>query len=75
MSDTNWYEGEFKNGNYDGKGLRHYRSGSKYLGDWKNGKPNGSGIMLFSNNDVHINFCFAYKWYISMFHQSNKCIQ
>ena len=32
------YEGEFKDGKTDGKGILTWKSGTSYAGDFKNGK-------------------------------------
>ena len=37
------YEGELKNGCYDGIGIIYYKSGNKYEGEFKNGVVNGIG--------------------------------
>ena len=33
------YEGEWKDGKYDGQGTETYSSGWKWLGEWREGKP------------------------------------
>ena len=36
-SDGDKYEGYFKNGLFDGKGIYYYNNGNRYEGDYKNG--------------------------------------
>jgi hypothetical protein len=38
------YEGEFKNGYFDGNGILYFANGNKYLGEFKNDKRHGNGI-------------------------------
>ena len=38
------YEGEFKNGKFDGCGNETLQNGNSYLGEWKNDLKNGRGI-------------------------------
>jgi hypothetical protein len=55
--DKSYYEGEFKNDNYEGKGtFEFYEFGGpydayelkwKYEGEWKNGQKNGRGIQTY----------------------------
>ena len=37
------YVGEWKNGRYDGQGIRTYSDESKYVGEWKDGQYHGQG--------------------------------
>ena len=41
----NKYEGDFRNGKPEGKGIMYFKNGDRYEGDYKNGKPEGNGIM------------------------------
>jgi hypothetical protein len=43
------YEGDFKNGNPDGKGYCKWDGGEYYEGYWKNGDRSGEGTMVYSN--------------------------
>ena len=44
------YEGEFKEGKIEGKGIRYFcQDDSKYEGEWKNGIFEGKGIMTSKN--------------------------
>ena len=52
-SDGDKYEGDWKNGNMEGKGTYCYNNGDKYDGDWKNDKKEGKGIMCYSNGDKY----------------------
>lgn len=46
--DGSYYEGEFRNGAFNGKGKFFYKlNGMTYDGEWKDGKPNGRGIEVF----------------------------
>jgi len=40
-----FYEGEFQNGMYNGRGTYTFADGSKYLGEFKDGKYNGQGLL------------------------------
>lgn len=50
-----YYEGNFKNGKYHGKGI-WYNPGNGYYyeGDWVNGKSHGQGIARMPNGEVLI---------------------
>ena len=37
------YQGHFKDGDRDGKGLYKFTTGERYDGEWKNSKRNGKG--------------------------------
>jgi len=43
------YEGNFKNGFFEGKGVYYYNNGYRYEGDWKNNKREGDGIMCYQS--------------------------
>ena len=45
------YEGEFKNGKREGKGIMYYNSGNRYEGEFKNGKFEGRGIYYYRDGD------------------------
>ena len=38
------YEGEFKNNDFDGRGIEALKNGQKYEGEWKENIKNGKGI-------------------------------
>ena len=42
--DEDVYEGEWKNGQPDGKGIYTWQNGDKYVGDWREGKQWGMGL-------------------------------
>ena len=46
-----WYEGEFRNDGYNGKGIYYYADGKRYEGDYKNDKSNGKSVYYWSNGD------------------------
>mmetsp|Transcript_4936 Transcript_4936/g.10248 ORF Transcript_4936/g.10248 Transcript_4936/m.10248 type:complete len:458 (-) Transcript_4936:86-1459(-) len=45
-SGTNFYEGQFLEGEITGSGIRHYPDGSSYNGEWVLGEKCGEGVML-----------------------------
>ena len=45
------YVGEFKNGQFDGKGVYTWPNGERYEGAFKNNKRNGKGIFTYPNGD------------------------
>lgn len=47
FTNGNSYEGDFKNGVFDGFGIFTSAKGTKYLGQFKNGKKNGFGTLTF----------------------------
>ena len=48
-----WYEGEFNNGYFHGKGIIEYNNGDKYQGDFENGKAHGFGTYWFTDKSVY----------------------
>ena len=38
------YEGDWRNGNKEGKGIYYYIDGDRYEGDWRNDNMEGNGI-------------------------------
>ena len=45
------YEGEFKNGKREGKGIYYYKDGDRYEGEFKNDKYEGKGIYYYDDGD------------------------
>ncbi len=45
------YEGEFKYGKADGKGIFYYNNGDIYIGEFKNWIKEGYGVYYFQNGD------------------------
>jgi hypothetical protein len=39
--DNDYYQGQFINGEIEGRGTRVWSDGKSYVGDWKNGEKNG----------------------------------
>ncbi len=49
------YEGEWKNGKRDGRGVEFYADGEKkYVGNFKNGKYEGNGTFFHKNGDKYV---------------------
>ena len=48
------YEGEWKNGKWDGQGTFTSPDGRKYVGEWKDEKENGQGTMSLSNGEKYV---------------------
>ncbi len=46
------YDGDLREGRYDGYGKLNYANGDQYMGDWLKGKKWGSGIFKFANGIV-----------------------
>ena len=47
------YEGQFRNGKREGKGIYYYKNGEKYDGECKNGLKEGKGIYYFNNGNKY----------------------
>ena len=45
------YEGDWRNGKKEGKGIYYYNNGDRYEGDWRNDKKDGKGIFYLPNRD------------------------
>ena len=45
------YEGDFKNGQPNGKGIYYFHNGNRYEGDHRGWKREGKGIYYFNNGD------------------------
>jgi len=52
-SESLYYEGEWRNGLINGKGVMSWLNGDFYDGEWRDGLLHGEGIMLFANDDVY----------------------
>ena len=52
--DGEMYEGEFHNGEYNGKGVWHYSDGAKLEGIWEDGFRNGKFHKTFPNGKEYI---------------------
>lgn len=50
-SPYDYYEGEIRNGQPNGRGIFVYNNDDRYEGQVTNGQPNGRGMFLFANND------------------------
>ena len=48
------YEGDWKNGKFDGKGKLVILNVGTYIGEFKNGQLHGQGIIKFSNGDEYL---------------------
>jgi hypothetical protein len=44
-----WYEGDFKDGHFEGRGCYKFSYGASYYGECKGGRFDGRGIFLFSS--------------------------
>jgi len=42
--DSSTYEGLFKNGKMEGRGVKLFANGNRYIGDFKNDNMHGSGV-------------------------------
>ena len=49
------YEGDFKNGLKEGKGIFYYNNGIRKMGDYLKDKPVGKHVALFPNGEVKTN--------------------
>jgi hypothetical protein len=47
------YDGEWKNGFYDGHGIFTWTNGNKYEGQWKDNILNGCGVFTWKNGDKY----------------------
>lgn len=47
------YEGNFKDGKIQGKGILYFSDGNKYIGDWVDHYREGKGKMIFTSGDVY----------------------
>lgn len=50
-SDYDYYRGEIRNGEPNGRGLLVYKNRDRYEGQFRNGMPDGVGMFLFTSGD------------------------
>ena len=50
------YEGEFKNGKREGKGIRYFNNGDREMGDYLNDKPIGKHVLFLNNGEITSKF-------------------
>jgi len=50
----NRYEGDWRNGKYEGKGIYYFNNGDRMMGDYYNDNPIGNHVMLTRNGEVKI---------------------
>jgi tetratricopeptide (TPR) repeat protein len=48
------YEGYWKDGKFEGKGIMVLKSGYRYDGEWKNGERNGFGTTIYTNGEKYV---------------------
>lgn len=48
------YEGEFKDGLFNGWGLYFYRNGDRYEGEFRDDMKNGRGTLIYQNGDRYV---------------------
>lgn len=48
-----FYEGEWKDNAFNGKGTYKFMDGSYYKGDWRHNEKHGVGIYCYSNGDTY----------------------
>ena len=53
-SNGNKYEGDWKNGMFNGQGVSKFISGNDYVGEFKDGKRNGKGIYTWVNGEKYV---------------------
>jgi hypothetical protein len=56
------YVGEFKDGEYDGKGIHTSPNGSEYVGEWKDVKMHGQGTQTLKDEDAGVFAKFKGEW-------------
>ena len=50
------YEGDFKNGKKEGKGIFYFNNGDRQMGDYLNGKPIGKHVLFLNNGEITSKF-------------------
>jgi hypothetical protein len=53
FKDGSVYQGEWRQGQRDGRGIMFYEDGSRYSGDWQNDLPHGKGTKTHSDGCVY----------------------
>jgi hypothetical protein len=48
---TNRYEGEIRNGMYNGRGVYTWANGGRYDGEWRNGVKEGKGVYTWASGN------------------------
>ncbi|MDD5681454.1 MAG: hypothetical protein PHI59_09475, partial [Candidatus Omnitrophica bacterium] len=56
LPDSSVYEGEFRNGLFNGKGKLVWRNSDKFEGEFKDGLVNGKGTFVRHNGEIHEGF-------------------
>ena len=46
------YEGDWKNGIKEGKGIYYWENGDRFEGNWINDNKDGKGIMFYKNGKI-----------------------
>ena len=54
VAGVGWYEGEYKNGKFDGKGSFTFSDGRRYEGQFKNGEKHGKGTFTFPDGRKYV---------------------
>jgi hypothetical protein len=54
LPDSRVYEGDIKDGLFNGQGVLTYRNGTRYEGVFKNGLPEGQGIYIYANGTRYV---------------------
>ena len=54
VAGVGWYEGEYKNGKFDGKGSFTFSDGRRYEGQFKNGEKHGKGSFTFPDGRKYV---------------------
>ena len=49
FDDGSYYEGHFRQGQFDGQGTKCWADGFRYVGQWQEGKRHGYGTLVFEN--------------------------
>lgn len=49
---TQRFEGEMRNGNYNGRGVVTFENGNRYDGEWRDDKPSGRGVYTWTDGSV-----------------------
>ena len=50
------YEGYFKNGKREGKGILYYNNGDRKMGDYLNDNPIGKHVLFLNNGEITSKF-------------------